>query len=151
VGLGLALSTVLAFAVAFGFNFTAARQWAFARTACEGQARRQLMRYLVLVAINLCSTVLIVVGLAAAGMPYLGAKVVAAGLNAVGNFFAYRHWVFAAPPVLEGPDDQACTRQLPCCRTSRWPGRPQRGSCAMIDARSQAGTSRCTFPVTGSG
>jgi putative flippase GtrA len=99
-GLGLALSTVLAFAVAFGFNFTAVRQWAFVRTAREGQAHRQLVRYLVLVAVNLCSTVLIVVGLSAVGMPYLYAKVLAAGLNAVGNFFAYRHWVFAAPPVL---------------------------------------------------
>jgi len=98
--LGLALSTVIAFAVAFAFNFTAARQWAFARTAREGEPRRQLVRYAVLVAINLCSTLLIVVGLAAAGVPYLDAKVVAASLNAVGNYLAYRHWVFAAPPVL---------------------------------------------------
>jgi len=59
------------------------------------------VRYLVLVAINLCSTVRIVVGLSAACVPYLGAKVVAACLNAVGIFLAYRHWVFAAPRVLQ--------------------------------------------------
>jgi putative flippase GtrA len=99
-GIGLALSTVLAFAVAFAVNFTAARKWTFVGTAREGKTRSQLVRYLVLVAVNLGSTVLIVVGLSGAGLSYLVAKVVAASINAVGNFFAYRHWVFAAQPVL---------------------------------------------------
>jgi putative flippase GtrA len=96
---GLALSTVIAFALAFFVNFTASRQWVFTVTAHDNHARRQVIRYLALVAINLILTLLIVVGLSALGIPYLLAKVVAASINAVGNFFAYRHWVFASPRV----------------------------------------------------
>jgi len=96
----LAPATIIAFAVAFIVNFATSRQWAFAATARGGHPRRQLARYVMLVAINLCSTVLIVVGFASVGVNYLVAKTVAASINATGNFFAYRHWVFAAPPVL---------------------------------------------------
>lgn len=94
--LGLALSTLIAFAVAFCVNFTASRQWVFTATARDTYARRQAVRYLVLVAVNLVLTLVIVVGLSDLGIPYLLAKVVAASVNAVGNFFAYRHWVFAS-------------------------------------------------------
>jgi putative flippase GtrA len=100
LGIALAPATVFAFAIAFLVNFTAARQWAFAATARSGRARLQLVRYIALVGLNLVSTLVIVVGLSAAGMNYLWAKVVAACVNAVANFFIYRHWVFAAPPVL---------------------------------------------------
>jgi putative flippase GtrA len=100
IGVGLALSTVAAFGIAFAFQFTVVRKWAFASLARDGPAHRQLVRYLVLVSLNLCSTVLIVVGLSAAGVSYLVAKVVAACLNAAGNFFAYRRWVFAPPRIL---------------------------------------------------
>jgi putative flippase GtrA len=100
LGIALAPATVFAFVIAFLVNFTASRQWAFAATAKSGSARHQLARYLALVVLNLVSTLVIVVGLSAAGMNYLWAKVVAACVNAVGNFFIYRHWVFAAPPVL---------------------------------------------------
>jgi putative flippase GtrA len=100
LGVPLAAATVIAFSIAFLVNFTASRQWAFAATAKSDKAHRQLVRYLVLVGLNLASTLLIVVGLSAAGMNYLWAKVAAACVNAIGNFLAYRHWVFAAPPVL---------------------------------------------------
>ena len=97
IGMALAPATAIAFAIAFLFNFTAARQWAFAATARGGNPRRQLKRYLVLVGLNLLSTLVIVVGLSASGINYLWAKAVAACVNAVANFFVYRHWVFAAP------------------------------------------------------
>jgi len=99
-GVPLAPATVIAFAVAFIVNFATSRQWTFAATARDGHPRRQLARYVTLIAINLCSTVLIVVGFASLGVNYLAAKTASAGVLATGNFFAYRHWVFAAPPVL---------------------------------------------------
>jgi putative flippase GtrA len=97
IGIALLPATAMAFAIAFFVNFTAARQWAFASTARGGDTRRQLMRYFVLVGLNLLSTLVIVVGLSAGGLNYLWAKAVAAGVNAIANFFVYRHWVFAAP------------------------------------------------------
>jgi putative flippase GtrA len=102
-GIALLPATAMAFAIAFLVNFTAARQWAFASTARGGNTRRQLQRYLVLVGLNLLSTLVIVVGLSAGGLNYLWAKAIAAGVNAVANFFVYRHWVFATSPVRPGP------------------------------------------------
>lgn len=99
-GLALAPATLLAFCIAFVVNFTASRNWAFAGTGRDGHVGHQALRYLVLVAANLASTLAIVVGLNALDVNYLWAKVVAAAVNATFNFFAYRHWVFAAPPVL---------------------------------------------------
>ena len=95
---GLALSTVVAYAIAFSVNFFASRQWTFKTTALGTKARRQMVRYLVLVGINLCLTLLIVLGLSSVGVPYLLAKVISVCIIAVGNFFAYRHWVFATRP-----------------------------------------------------
>lgn len=99
-GMPLVPALLVAFSIAFAFNFTVSRQWTFARSARDGQAHRQFIRYLILVTINLLSTVVIVAGFSAIGLNYLIAKVVAGGINACGNFFAYRHWIFAAPPVL---------------------------------------------------
>ena len=69
----------MAFAIAFLVNFTAARQWAFASTARGGNTRRQLRRYLVLVGLNLLSTLVIVVGLSAGGHRHGRAEVVGRG------------------------------------------------------------------------
>jgi putative flippase GtrA len=100
LGVPLVPATALAFLVAFVVNFTASRHWTFARTGKARQTHQQLMRYLVLVGINLCSTIVIVAGFSAFGVNYLIAKVVAGCLNALGNYYAYRHWIFAAPPIL---------------------------------------------------
>lgn len=100
IRVGLAVSTVVAYAIAFSVNFFASRRWTFVTTALGTKAQRQMMRYLVLVVVNLCLTLLIVLGLSAVGVPYLLAKVISVCLIAVGNFFAYRQWVFATPPVL---------------------------------------------------
>jgi len=90
----------LAFAVAFGFNFTVSRSWTFEAAGKEGKTHQQLFRYGVLVGVNLALTLVIVAGFAAIGVNFLIAKVVAGVINAVGNFLAYRHWVFAIPPII---------------------------------------------------
>jgi putative flippase GtrA len=90
----LAVATACAFCSAFALNFTLSRQWTFP-TGRSGSTTGQLTRYGILVVVNLGLTVLIVTGLAAAGLNYLVAKAVATAIVALGNFFAYRHWVFA--------------------------------------------------------
>ena len=100
LGIALAPATAGAFAIAFLVNFSLSRKWTFVASAQSGDARRQFGRYLVLVGLNLLATLLFVVGLSSVGMNYLWAKFVAVCVNSVGNYFAYRHWVFAVPPVL---------------------------------------------------
>jgi putative flippase GtrA len=95
LGVALAVATVLAFGAAFVVNFTGSRLWVFGTTARQGIAHRQLVRYIILVGMNLGSTLAIVLGLSTGlGLNYLLAKVCATSLIAVANFFAYRHWVF---------------------------------------------------------
>lgn len=93
-GISLPISTVLAFGMGFIVNFTASRRWVFSAIARSGRTHRQAVRYAILVGANLCTTLGIVVGLSDLGVDYLLAKVAATGLNAAGNFFAYRYWVF---------------------------------------------------------
>lgn len=99
LGVPLAPAAVISFGIAFLVNFVGSRHFTFP-DARDGRARRQLLRYGLLVGLNLASTLAIVVGLSSVGLNYLLAKVVAAAVNAVANFFAYRHWVFTVPPVL---------------------------------------------------
>lgn len=94
--LPLGLSTTLAFGLNLAVNFGLNRVMTF-HGASEGAAGRQLARYLVLVGVNFVTTFSIVTGLAALGLNYLVAKTIATVLNAVGNYFAYRHWVFRGP------------------------------------------------------
>jgi putative flippase GtrA len=91
LGIWLPIATAFAYAVAFGVNFSLNRLWAFGSKAPVG---RQLIRYVVLAGLNTVTTILIVTGLAAAGLNYLLAKVVAASLIAAINYVAYRVWVF---------------------------------------------------------
>ena len=90
----LPLATVAASGVAFLVNFTLTRRWTFAAIARSGDPRRQLIRYTALVFLNIGATVGLVVALSGMGLQYLVAKVVAAALNALANYFAYRYWVF---------------------------------------------------------
>jgi putative flippase GtrA len=94
--LSLALATTLAFGLNLAVNFGLNRLLTF-HGATEGAAGRQLARYLVLVGANFLTTFVLVNGLAALGMNYLVAKTIATVLNAVGNYFAYRLWVFRLP------------------------------------------------------
>ncbi len=140
---GLALSTVVAYAIAFSVNFFASRQWTFKTTALGTKARRQMVRYLVLVGINLCLTLLIVLGLSSVGVPYLLAKVISVCIIAVGNFFAYRHWVFATRPdtikgVSEGESEETPPAQDP---TPEIPTMTSRSRIAALWSQVSSGSS----------
>lgn len=89
----LVVATTAAFTAAMVPNFTLNRYWSFP-TGRQGAAHRQALRYVALIVANLVATDVIVSGLAWAGLYYLLAKLVATAVNAVGNFFLYRHWVF---------------------------------------------------------
>jgi putative flippase GtrA len=93
LGVQLLTATTVAFMVAFAVNFTLSRQWTFT-AGRDRPAHWQAVKFGALVAANLASTLLIVGGLAAAGTYYLLAKIIATAVNAIANFFLYRHWVF---------------------------------------------------------
>ncbi len=93
LGMPLVPATTAAFGVSSLVNFGFNRQWVFERGR-TGAAKRQVVRYYLLLGLNLLSTLLITVGLTAVGMLYLAAKLVAAVVNAVANYFVYRAWVF---------------------------------------------------------
>jgi len=93
LGVGLLWATTLAFAVAFVVNFTLSRQWTFP-SGRDRPPHWQAVKFGALVVANLAATLVIVGGLAAAGLYYLLAKIIATAVNAVANFFLYRHWVF---------------------------------------------------------
>lgn len=87
----LPLATTVAYAAAFTVNFSLNRLWAFRSTVKVGG---QVARYLTLTGVNYVLTVVIVTGLAAAGLHYLLAKMSAAMVIAMINYVAYRTWVF---------------------------------------------------------
>ena len=64
--------------------------------ALDGVAHQQAVRFLVSIVVNLFATLFIVGVLTSLGLYYLLAKAMAIVINAIGNFFAYRHWVFTA-------------------------------------------------------
>ncbi len=93
LGVGLVVATIVAYGVAFFVNFTLSRRWTF-RTASPTNARRQASRFTIVVLCNLVATVVIVAGLAGAGMNYLLAKVISGMVIALVNFVVSRRWVF---------------------------------------------------------
>lgn len=99
-GLGVALiaATVAAFALSSLVNFGLNRAWTFAGSR-GGQPRSQLVRFYLLVVLDLGLTVGIVAGLTAAGMFYVAAKLVATAVVAALNYLSYRFWVFAVPDL----------------------------------------------------
>ncbi|MFI0351615.1 GtrA family protein [Actinomadura sp. 9N407] len=89
----LPAATVTAYLMALAVNFGLNRLWAFGGAAATAVGR-QLARYLFLVAVNIAVTALVVPGLAALGVQYLAAKVIATAGLVVVNYVAYRTWVF---------------------------------------------------------
>ncbi len=89
----LLVATTIAFCVSSVLNFSFNRQWVF-EAGRHGRTRKQLIRFYVLVGLNLLSTLMITAGLTALGLLYLTAKLVAIVVNAVANYFLYRAWVF---------------------------------------------------------
>lgn len=91
-GLPIPVATTIAFWVALAGNFWLNKAWSFPNPQPGG---RPFLRYMVLVGVNYLATVAIVTGGAAAGLPYVVAKVLAIGAAASWTFVAYRRWVFA--------------------------------------------------------
>ncbi len=95
LGVELLIATALAYLVSGIPSFLLNRHWAFVGGA-DGVVHQQAGRFLLSIGVNLGATLLIVGGLSWLGVYYLLAKVIAIAINAIGNFFAYRHWVFTA-------------------------------------------------------
>lgn len=87
----LAVSTLIGYGLSLVVNYTLNHNWVF---EAGGDHRHRLFRYAILVAFNVGSNLLFVLGLTAVGVFYLLAKVIAIAVNAGVNFLGFRHWVF---------------------------------------------------------
>jgi putative flippase GtrA len=87
------IATAVAFLLSFAYTYTLQRL-AFRSERTHGTA---LVRYTILVAVNLVATSGLVALLAVTPIGWVGAKVVTTAVTTVWNFFIYRYWVFAAP------------------------------------------------------
>lgn len=94
IGLPLAIATPIAFLASFAVTYTLQRIVAF---AAETKVVPSVARYTALVIFNTLATTGIVWVVDQLGGGWLVGKVVAVVATTVWNFFAYRHWVFAAP------------------------------------------------------
>lgn len=92
LGWPLPWATTGAFLAAFAVNFGLNAGWVF---GAHDRLATRLVRYLALVGVNYLVTIVVVVLLAAVGLWYTVAKVVAVGICLVLNFWAYRSWVYA--------------------------------------------------------
>jgi putative flippase GtrA len=86
-------STLIAYSAGLLVNYSLNRNWTFEASADH---RQTLARYAAMVAFNVSSTLLIVLGLTHLGLFYLVSKLVAVAVNAVINFLASRYWVFSS-------------------------------------------------------
>jgi len=95
--LPLAVDAATAFAVAALVNFALTRHWVFDTAAAAGRsASADLARYALLVGAGLALTAATVPLLAAAGVDYRIAKLLASGLVAAVNYVLLPRWVFGA-------------------------------------------------------
>lgn len=92
-GLHVALlwATLVGYTVSLVINYTVNRKWTF---QAQADHKQTLTRYGVVVAVNVASTLLFVLGFNALGVYYLVGKLIAVAFNAVVNFLASRYWVF---------------------------------------------------------
>ncbi len=93
IGWPLWLATGAGFIASFALNYTLQRMFSFSSRAAHGSA---LLKYSLLVAVNTLLTIAIVTLLNSTIVGWAGGKVVATVATTVGNYFAYRHWVFSA-------------------------------------------------------
>lgn len=89
--LSVPAATTLAYVTSFAVNFLLNRRWVF---RAAGQASRQLVRYLVLVAVNYVLTLVLMLVTVGVGVEPLVAKALTTALIASMNFVVYRAWVF---------------------------------------------------------
>jgi putative flippase GtrA len=91
VGLPLAVATTVAFALTLAVNFSLNMGFVF---GVRGRLTGRITRYVVLVAVNYLLTLLVVLAIAALGVHYVVAKLIAVGTCALINFTVLRYWVF---------------------------------------------------------
>ena len=95
-GLPYPLAVTSGYAVAFGLAFVLNRRFNF---HAHGPVTGQVARWVLVVLVNYVALVLgLGSGLHAIGVPFLLARVVAAGAEAVWMYTTMRWWVFAAQP-----------------------------------------------------
>jgi len=94
LGVALPIATPLAFLASFLVTYTLQRVLAF---RARSSVPKSAAKYTLLVAVNTVLTTGIVWGVAELGAPWLAGKTVAVIVTTVGNYFAYRHWVFSPP------------------------------------------------------
>jgi len=94
--LPLAVDAATAFAVAALVNFALTRHWVFDTATAGRSASADLARYALLVGAGLALTAATVPLLAAAGVDYRIAKLLASGLVAAVNYVLLPRWVFGA-------------------------------------------------------
>ncbi|WP_341934942.1 GtrA family protein [Microbacterium sp. LWO14-1.2] len=94
LGIPLAVATPLSFLASFAVTYTLQRIVAF---ASDAKVVPSVARYTALVIFNTLATTGIVWTVDHLGGGWLVGKVIAVVATTVWNFFAYRHWVFAAP------------------------------------------------------
>jgi putative flippase GtrA len=88
------IAAVVAFVFAFGVSFSLQKFWTFDDPSTD-VIHSQLAMYLVLALCGLAvNTFFMYVLLNYTGLHYLAAQILASALIAVGNFFAYKHFIF---------------------------------------------------------
>ncbi|MCC3276866.1 MULTISPECIES: GtrA family protein [unclassified Arthrobacter] len=91
--LDLWVATPIAFIVSLVFNFLMQRSFTFRSTH---KPLMSLLKYLLLVALNVAATDIIVNWFAGAGLGYSTGKVVSTVATMVWNYFIYKYWIFPA-------------------------------------------------------
>lgn len=94
LGVPLAIATLAGYAVSLVINYSLNRNWTF---QAGTDHRRTLTKYAIVVAFNVGTTELLILGLPHHGARYVANKLIAVAVNAVINFAAGRYWVFAHP------------------------------------------------------
>lgn len=101
-GVSIPLATTVGFWTGLVYNFSLNRAWSFG----ADRVATPFLKYLTVVGINYLVTLAIVTGGAAAGIPYVFAKIFAIGFGTLGTFVAYNRWVFAKSPDRRAADQQ---------------------------------------------
>lgn len=89
-GVSIPVATTVGFWTGLFYNFSLNRAWSFG----ADRVAIPFAKYLTVVGINYLVTLTIVTGGAAAGIPYVFAKIFAIGFGTLGTFIAYNRWVF---------------------------------------------------------
>ncbi|GAA1803841.1 GtrA family protein [Agromyces neolithicus] len=93
------LASAMSFMAAFGVNYRGNRDLVFRARSARGM----LMRYVVLVLVNLALSTGLVAAATALGVPGVPAKIASMIVIAIVNFVVMRMWVFRTPAAAPEP------------------------------------------------